>query len=242
MGLKTLSEFRTEVKDAYADHGDLTDARVNNYINDAQTRIARAWNFREMKKLSLFTSTYAAAVATDRSLDLATAGALGASVRIKHLRSIRIVTDGKERKLQFVPRRRFDMLDPNVLDNTGTPELYTREGLSTLHFRPVPDQAFDYEVDWIQFPTVLSSDSDTSLFEDKDDIITAFARYYAGSKLGYVQKNDFLSEGRNQLAEAIRQDSDSPDDDALPRAGRQRLTGSTGIDPWVDPFNRGSSL
>ncbi|MAH45008.1 hypothetical protein CMI37_04215 [Candidatus Pacearchaeota archaeon] len=226
MGTLTLSEFRDEVKSNLGERDDVSDARLNRNINLAQTACARKAKFEELNRIGTFTLTPTSVPADDKFLDFGT--------DVRELYSVRITTDGKERKLVRISQRLFDKLYPDPTIRTGTPEQYILWN-NIIEFMPVPDAVIVLESRWCIWPAVLSSDTATSDLDQKDDILIAWATGRIMSQLGNIEGARFQYAIFNRwFKDAKLEEVEKPD---MTRVSETQTT-SMDSQPHLNPFNK----
>lgn len=135
--------------------------RVRNWLNEAQSRIARI-----LELPSLYTtSTITTASGTDTY-----------SLSSDVIRINGITNASSPNELTYVN----DPADINYTNyagqNMGEPQFYTLSGQSSIRLSPVPDDAYTLTVDYYKSPTTLSGDSDVSaLPADYHDVMISYA-------------------------------------------------------------------
>ena len=176
MGLGTLTrdEFVTEICDtcgkaeaASAISGATLQTRVRTYLNWAQKRIARYYNFHELNVLY----ESAATVADVARYPLTTGTNNLGLTTPKDISSIRLIDDQNSRTLVRWSQRKFDRYFPYPTNyTTARPNIYIRWGNYVELFK-IPDDAYTLYIRYPQWPTVFSTGSQTSDFDNKDQLV-----------------------------------------------------------------------
>lgn len=177
-GTLTRDQFVTEICDvvgkstaALSVSGSTLQSRVQTYyLNWAQRRIAKSYDFYELEAKSTTAST----VASVKTYPLETGTNNLGLTGVKHIRSI-VLIDGtntpRSRKLKFWNYRRFDDKFPRPENyDSNVPALYTREGTNLELFR-IPDAVYTLNIRYSKWPTVFSSGSQTSDYSNKDELL-----------------------------------------------------------------------
>lgn len=224
MGLLTLTELKTEIKLNLANRSD-RDSSLGTYINWGQLEIAKAHTFRELRKL-----TELATVADSKYITL--------TANPKNIMSLRLIDGTLSRKLRYIPTRKWDKFVPRPESlTTARPDFYTvwsQDGTVKFELYRIPDAVYTVEMRWEAYPTAMTTDSQTSDYENLDECIVSFATSKAFRSLGNDTKaGEWLGKGRSLLATAIRDDKTLYSDSDV---GPLSMT-SLG-DYWIDPFIR----
>ena len=204
--------------------------RVNTYFNWAQQRIARFYSFHE-----LTTYTEAATLTTGVKYYPLTTGTnnLGLT-RPKDIGSIILLDTYNSRRLIRWNRVKFEKKVPRPENYTNQrPRLYTRLG-NAIEVFYIPDATYSLRIVYPQWPTALSSDAQTSDFENKDQLLVAatiLETYLALEE--YADASIWLPKVMGLLTDAVKAEGDS---DWEPMAehiniSMQESSGS----PWTDP-------
>ena len=140
------------------------------YLNWAQRRIARAYDFYELDDKK----TNAATVAEVKTYPLETGTNNLGLTRIKDIQSL-ILVDGtnteRSRKLERIHYRRFDKRYPRPENySSNIPSLYVRQGNNIELFR-IPDAVYTLVIRYSKWPTPFTTGSQVSDFDDKDELI-----------------------------------------------------------------------
>jgi hypothetical protein len=175
VGALTLQQMIAEVRAGLGNRVEaaLTDTRVTNALNLAQSRLGRFYNFQEMNQDLVTTYTITGTEAIDKFLPLPSG--------IKVIHSL-IVQDGaNSQKLVEKPWRMFDKRVPlPEYIAASWPYYYTRFGVAYVMLFPVPLQNFQFFMRATMLATPFDStvQTATSMFVDKDDILIDWALEY----------------------------------------------------------------
>jgi hypothetical protein len=149
--------------------GSSLQTRVQNYLNFAQRRIARAQNFSEL----LDWKTNAATVASVKRYPLETGTNTLGLTNPKDILSVLIIDSENSRRLEPIGYRSFDRKFPRPENySEGRPSYYLRYGEYLELFR-IPDDVYTVSIRYSKWPTVLSNDSQVSDFTGKDELLIA---------------------------------------------------------------------
>lgn len=173
-GTLTRDQFVTEICDivgksvsASSVSGATLQTRVRTYLNWAQKRIARHYSFHELNALE----TSAATVEDVKRYPLVTGTNNLGLTRPKDISSIRLIDSENSRTLHRWSQRKFDRKYPRPANyTTGRPRIYIRDGNNIEVFR-IPNDAYTLHIRYPQWPTAFSSGSQTSDYENKDELL-----------------------------------------------------------------------
>lgn len=213
MGVLALSDFQTEILAGAGNRTDLPLARIVTVLNLAQSRVARGYDFSEMAQTSFAQMNFTGTPAIDKYMVpppdvktihsfvcLDTSGLPGSL--------------GQSRKVVEKPWRWFDRQFPAPdFIPAGWPRIYARWG-NIIVMVPSPFLQFTAQLRYTRYPTpfVATQLSQVSDFDNKDDLLIAYALAYFFKSLG---RNDraayFEGLGKEQLDEAIDRDDTRPD-------------------------------
>ncbi len=233
----TRDEFVTEICDtvgkrvsAIAISGATLQTRVRTYLNWAQQRIARFYSFHELNALQ----TSAATVDTIKRYPLVTGTNNLGLTRPKDISSIRLIDDAYSRKITRWSTRKFDAKYPYPAQyTTDRPSIYIRDG-NNVEFFKIPNGIYTLHIRYPQWATELITGSQSSDFEDKDQLITTagvFETYFALEE--YNDAKIWYSKFLGQLRDAVRATGDIDwEPQADPHGGEDYQSG----EPWIDPF------
>ena len=226
----TRTQLRGVIKTGIASRSDVTDAQINTYLDIAQERIARVYNWRELQNTTDLTLT-TGAQATDKTVSLST---------LTNLRDIKdfVVEDGSQsRKLVQKTTEEFDRLIvlPEFY-SANHPLIYTLWGVNEAIIFPTPDSAYTARVRWYNWTQAFTGDGDTSDLLRKDDMIIFMALSFIFALLREEeQANRYFAYYQNELKKAIEnEDQPMPDLRITPNFG---FADSTYGDYWKTPFN-----
>ncbi len=203
------------------------------YLNFAQRRIAKAYDFYELNAKT----TTAATVSGVRTYPLETGTNNLGLTSIKNINSIVLIdttNTERSRKLEFWHSRRYDEKFPRPENySNNIPSLYTRQGNNIEVFR-IPDAAYTLNIRYAKWPTVFSSGSQTSDFDNKDELlITAgvLETYLALEE--YTDAGVWMARFTGQLKDSILEEGD-PDWEPQSQFFRtDRMPPNA--NPWLSP-------
>ena len=239
MGLGTLTrdEFVTEICDicgksetASAISGAVLQTRVRTYLNWAQKRVARFYNFHELNTLL----ETAATVADVKTYPMITGTNNLGLTNPKDISSIRLIDSENSRKLTRWSYRKFDKYFPYPTNySTGRPQIYARWG-SNLEFFRIPNAAYTLYIRYPQWATDFSTGDQTSDYENKDQLIMTagiLETYLALEE--YKDAEVYYARFLGQLRDAARGEGDTDwEPEAEPFGTLMYRSG----EPWKDPF------
>lgn len=171
---KTRAQMVTEICDvvgksvsATSRSGAELQDRVVDYLNWGQKRIARFHSFHEL-------NTYnesAATVTSVKRYPLSTGTNNLGLVRAKDISSIRLIDSENSRNLVRWHYRKFDKYYPRPENySEGRPRIYARWG-DDLEFFRIPDAAYTLYIRYSQWAQDLTSATQTSDFQNKDQLL-----------------------------------------------------------------------
>lgn len=234
----TLAEMITEVCDvvgksvsASSASGATLEDRVTRYLNFGQRRIARFHNFHELNALK----TDAATVANVKIYPLSTGTNNLGLTNVKDIITITIQDSQNSWKINRWSPRKFDTKFPRPENySTDRPRIYIRYG-NSLEFFYIPNDAYTLQIRYAKWATPLTTSSQTSDFENKDELIIAtgiFETYLALEE--YVDAKVWWERVKGYLEDAMAVEGDidwSPvADEFTPSVGYGSGT------PYSDPF------
>ena len=225
MGTLTLDNMKDEVRSNLGERGDM-ESRLTRFINLAQTRIARARNWEELKFLKTADTVY-----NNDDDDKY----ISAPANLRKINSLRLIDGTQSRKLEQKTARAFDREIPRPLtDSRDRPRIYIRWG-TTLELYPVPDAAYTLVMRGTVWPTDLSADADLSLLDRKDDLIMALATNIAWLSIGRLDDAKiFWAVFANGYKDAVGEDIPDSDLDILQSSGPNDV--AIGPAYYADPF------
>ena len=226
MGTLALTDLREEVLANLGNRDDITNARLDRHLDLAQMRIARSRTFEETKRQGVFVHIPTGTLDDDRFLDV--------GMIIRETYSLRITTEGKERKLVRIGQRKFDQLYPDTRDHTGDPKLYILWN-NIIEFWPIPNETIELVLRWSIWPAAFTLTTQKSDLDEKDDMIIALATHTIFKSLRQKDSAaEWLDTYAQTLGESVREEAEKPDLDLLPGPGVEDAAGSSA--PWKDPF------
>jgi len=216
---------------ASAPSGALLQDRVVTYLNWGQKRIARVYDFDELNTL-LTTPTLVADVKR-YPLESGTNN-LGLT-RVKDISSIRLIDAENSRKLERWSYRKLDKRFPRPENySTGRPSVYVRHG-NYLEFFKIPDDTYSLSVRISQWAQDLSSTSQTSDFQDKDELLVTVGvleTYLALEE--YSDAKIWFEKFMGEMRDCISAESDVDWEPQAVPFGSIVSYGSG--EPWKDPY------
>ena len=239
MGIKTRDQLVTIIADALgkargatAISGALLEDRCIDFLNWGQQRMARFHSFHELN------ATYESAATVDgvKRYPLVTGTNNLGLTRPKDIQSIRLIDGENSRKLERWSDRKFDKWYPRPENfSEGRPYIYIRYGNNVEMFR-IPDAAYDLYIRYPQWATTLSSSSQVSDFENKDQLLVT-----SGILEGYLHFEEYTDAQTwyqrflGQLSDAVHVEGDvdwEPDAEEFSRMPGGYRSG----EPWLDPY------
>jgi hypothetical protein len=236
MGVLTLAEFETEISAGLGNRQDISTARIVNVLNLAQSRIGRAYDFSEMATVSFAAMSFTSNPALDKYMI--------PPPRTKTIHSFvcldtssNLSSMGQSRKVIEKPWRWFDSHYPAPeWVPAGWPIVYKRWG-NIIVMVPAPFLPFTAQLSFTTFatPFVVGAQSQTSDFENKDDLLISYSLAYFFKTLGRPDRAAYFEAlSKEQLDEAIDKDDTRPDIEVsrdVPALG-----GVTQGPYWADPL------
>lgn len=238
LGTLTRDEFVTEICDvcgkstaASSVSGATLQTRVRSYLNWAQKRIARFYSFHELNAVQ----ESAATVADIKRYPLITGTNNLGLTNPKDIFSIRLQDSENSRTLIRWSQRKFDRKFPRPENySTGRPRIYTRWGSNVEMYR-IPDAVYTLHIRYPQWPTVFSTGSQTSDYENKDQLIITggiLETYLALEE--YKDAEVWYARFIGQLRDAVHAEGDV---DWEPQAEPfESVVGYRSGSPWLDPY------
>jgi len=235
MGDLTRDQLVTEICDivgksvsGLGTSGTLLSTRVGTYyLNWSQRRIARYYSFHE---LDVITTTPVTAADT-KTYTFSTLGL----TRPKDIHSIILVDSANSRRLKRWSYKKFDKRIPDPTTySTGRPSIYIRYGNQIELFR-IPDAVYSMTIRYPQFPTPFTTGSQTSDFENKDELlITAGVMETYLALEEYTDAAVWYQRTLGMLKDAVMSDSNDVDwePDGEPFNSDQNVDIGQ---PWISP-------
>lgn len=241
MGVLTLEDFQEEVLAGLGNRTEndrtITLARVVRALNLAQSRITRSYAFSEMAEVAYAQMNFTGVSGVDKFL------VPPSNIRTIHSfvlldTSAGVSSLGQSKKVVEKPWRWFDQRypAPEWLP-PGWPSVYARWGRFIV-MAPAPFLQFTAMLRYIKAaaPFVSTLLTQTSDFENKDDILINYALGYFFKTLGRPDRATYFeSLAKEQLDEAIDKDDDRPDIEVsrdIDSGGGLTTQGPY----WADPF------
>lgn len=234
MGTLTLSDFQSEILAALGNRQDITATQVTIALNLAQARLGRVYDFSDMARLEHTNLNFTGIPASDKYMSL--------PAHIKTIHSTVLVDNStggslwSSRKMIEKPWRWFDSQFP--VPEAMPPEwpsVYTRWG-NIIIMAPPPQAAYDIYMRIIAWPTpfTTSSITQTSDFDNKDDILLEDALRHFWRRLGRMDQADVHEKRVERLVvEAVEREDTRPDMDV---AADITAIGLNTIEYWDNPF------
>jgi len=226
MGTLTVADLKTEVKSFHGNRTDL-DSRLVRFLNFAQIRIARAYSWPEFEKQATATGSFVNDL-TDRFITLPS--------NIRSVRSFVLEDTSQSHKLAYKTPREFDRLYSGTRHSSKRRPVYYTRWQEIAEVSPVPDQAYDYEIRYVVWPTDLVNDGDTSDLDRKDELLILLAASIMHHSLGNTTKGrDLFGMFARLIEEAARDESVEPDSEIMAAVNDQgRIE-----EYWTNPFING---
>lgn len=237
-GTMTRIQFVTEICDivgkstaGIAVSGASLQSRVLNYLEYAQRRVARAYNFQEL----LDWKTDAATVADLKRYPLETGTSNLGLTRPKDILSIVLVDGENSRRLEPKGYRWFERKFPRPENyTTGRSSIYVKYGSYVELFR-IPDDAYTLSIRYSKWPTPFSTDSSVSDYDNKDELLVA-----AGVLETYLALEEY-TDAATWMQKFLGLLRDSVIDEGEPDLEPQSEPGGTSSmapiigEPWASP-------
>lgn len=237
-GTMTRDQFVTEICDTVgksvsgsSTSGSDLQTRVRVYLNWAQERLARAYNFSELTTI-YENATFSSGV---KRYPFSTGSNNLGLTRVKDIGSIILLDDANSRRLVRMNRVRFEKKFPRPENfSNQRPRIYVRIGNAIETFY-IPDATYSLRIVYHQWPTPFSTAGQTSDFEYKDQLL-----YTMGVMETYLALEEYqdaavwFSKVTGMLSDAIKQEGDA---DYEPQAEPINLRdiGVISGTPWSEP-------
>lgn len=234
MGTLTLTELKGEIQAALGNRTTQSSvtARLTRVLNMSQTRLARAYTWRELNTVLSLTTSFSGDLSADKFITV--------SENVRDYLSLVLVDGTSSVKLKYKPYRAIDREVPYPEQYTRRrPRIYTRfQG--KLEIIPIPDAAYPINARVILWPTAFVDSSDVpSDLDNKDDLLIALAVSWFHMTFNDIDSaNKWWRVYMNGLALAVAEDQDNPDYDAQPSSSLDTNYVES-QEPWADPFVRG---
>ena len=154
----TYSDFLTQVRNyTEVDSNVLSDSIIDQFIRDAELRIANEVDYDDTRKYSTSTT-----VASQRYLNMP-----GDTIVI---RSVQVI-NGNTRT--FLEKRDTSFISEYAPDSTSTglPKYFANWDETTIVLAPTPDQAYTIQVNYIQDPPHFNSSLQTYLAKFQENLL-----------------------------------------------------------------------
>ena len=234
---KTRDQFVAIIADALGKSqsassisGTLLSTRCIDFLNWGEIRIARAYSFDELD----IDITTPATVISVKTYPLITGTNNLGLIRPKDIESILLLDSQNSIKLERWPVARFDKAFPRPENyTTGRPTMYIRYGYNLVLFR-IPDAVYSLEIRYPQWPTPYTSASQTSDFQNKDDLIisSAILEGYLHFE-EYTDAQTWAQRFTGLLNECVHAEGDM---DWEPTAQPMAISGYRSGSPWIDAY------
>ena len=155
-----------------------------------------------------------------------------------HLIDARVIDGTMSGTLALIPRKRFNLLYPNVVAASASKPVVGWVDASVLHFAPKAGADYVLRVTVVQTPVFGAGDSVENPIEGTDSVLIAHAASYV---FMVVQNLDMSGawerRWKERLLMAIREDRRTYEDNQAQFHGARTLVSSSA--PWLDPFDKG---
>lgn len=237
MGALTLAQFETEVLAGLGNRTDIPSSRVVTALNLAQSRIGRSYDFHEMATIGFAQMSFTQNTAIDKYLVLPPLTKTVHSFVVLDT-SAGLSSLGQSGKVIEKPWRWFDQRFPAPeWFPPGWPQVYKRWGADFLVMVPAPILQFTAQISYTAFPTPFTAGAQTqqSDFEDKDDLLIAYAVAYLNKSLSRYDRAAASEEvAQKLLDEAVDRDDNRPDMEVS--RDIPALAGGINSMYWADPW------
>lgn len=246
-GVLTRSDLVSEVNSNLGSPGsiqDVGDARKIRHLDLASIRLAREADWIDLRRESSIMTTFVGDVNLDAFVDLyAKINALAGAPDLRHIYSIRIVenlsTDHK--LIQLMPRQ-WDIMFPDSRSGFSTASTtseithYMLWDKFNAQLYKVPGAAIPLRVRYAVWPVPLTTTSQKSEFENKDELLIALATHTLFQSLGNLEESAQWFAVYNTLLTQAKRDNDrQPDLSRVPQMIREQ-DNIFPSDYWLDPF------
>lgn len=212
--------------------------RVRTYLNFAQKRMARVYNFYELDKLTITAAT----VADVKKYPMSSGTNNLGLTRVKDIKSIRLIDGSNSRNLIRWSYRKFDRFYPRPENYaTARSSIYIRDG-NDLEFFRVPDAAYTLYIRYNQWATDFSTGTQVSDFLNKDQLLVTagvLETYLALEE--YADGAVWLARFKGQMLDAKAAEGDADwEPESEPHSSRPGyMSGTVYNDPYggsMDPL------
>jgi len=227
----TPKQLEDSVRDILAGRTD-RDSQLIDYINLAQQRICRMYDWIELSTTEEISPTYTGTVATDRFFALSNM----TNKNPKKIYSVIVIDGASSRKLIRKSPAQWDEVapQPEATSRKGRPSHYVL-WQDKIEWWPIPETSRKFDVRLMKWATNLTAGvtSGSSDLKEKDDAIIYLAAGMAFNSLGEYEKGKmFTGFGTSLLGESIDEEAREPGLLIKPLADDEPLVG----DYWKDPF------
>ena len=237
-GVLTRDQLSTEICDVVGKSGNAAavsgaslTSRVNTlYLNNAQRRLARYWNWQEL----VSRQDAASILAGIKSYPLETGTNNLGLYRTKDIISVTLIDGANSRSLKRLSTKPYFKRFPRPENYAqARPWVYIRYG-NNLEFFQIPNATYTMQILWSRWPVDFTTGTQTSELENKDELlITAgvLETYLALEE--YQDAATWMARLKGQLEDAVGVDGDSDMEwTALPFSiGPDIMSGT----PWTEP-------
>jgi len=260
----TAANLVTQVKANLGNRTDKTDANLLEWLNLAQTRMARRHNWNELHLTTSQTidpltsaSTFVdggGTIANYKTYNqkpgtsIISTGHTGETITygnggLKAMESVRVSfgdTDGgpytRSYMLSYLGRRQFRRLIPNPESSVAIEGYQTvfTEENEQLYLYKIPNRKYLIEIGYFSWPAALVTSP--SDFDGKDDILINLATSIGFHSLGMKESGvQYYAMSEALIQDAIAEDEATPSH-VITGKGTSASTTGLGGDPWNDPF------
>lgn len=205
--------------------------RVRVYLNWAQQRIARFYNWRELQVI-IESFTFASTV--KRYPWVSGTNNMGLT-RPRDIGSILLLDDYNSRRLVRVARPNFEKKYPRPENFANyRPRMYMVIG-EAIEVFPIPDATYSTRIVYHQWPTPFTASSQTSDFSNKDQLLvvmTVMETYLALEE--YSDAAIWFNKAMGMLTDAMKAEGDvdwEPLAEPIDLRTPQSISGA----PWIEP-------
>lgn len=230
----TLSTLKTQLRAAMGGRTD-KNAYLATWLNLAQERIARYYDFPELRAQITTFATVDGTKTYDLTSDIAT--------NCKTILAVKKQTGTADRTVHV----RYDWFDMWVPypegDSEGEPMWWWMADRTTIGFYPIPDDAYTLTIRYTNWSSDLVAETDTTTFLHMDDVIVAAAMVeFYNSIQEYRDSREWEATFDKRIKEAGSDANFQPGEVIVlgqfrPAAARPNM----GLGPWEDPWYRKDS-
>lgn len=234
----SFSAFKDEIERHLGNRDDIDDVRVARQLNLAQTRMARAFDFRELQAKTSVSITPSGVATTDKYYTF--------NVNLHTLYSVLFTESNRSYFLEWVPQGQWDRLisKPEELGTGIRATNFTVwDGAPVkLELWRVPSAAYSLTFKYSLWPTDFDgvTMSQTTDLKNKDDALLNLTVSQYFRSLGMSQQaNEFFGIYKDMMKDAMDDDS-QPGITLIPRGIRadRSLSANYANDPFVRSIER----